>query len=468
MAEAARSMPAPGRRSLHLARAVDALRQGHWRRAEAELADETPEERARLMDEAFDLYHTEMAAQAEQLRDDQASAASGLDWFSTLFRSLPVPALMLDRDLHVVRTNDAAQTVLHIDGQALRRGLPLRRLLNRLEDEQNLIVPLLAGQTLQRDEIPLQNLHGETLWVDARLLPVAGPAADPGAAAFLAVFIDRTERLALQRAKNMADQARQAKELSESANRAKSELLSRVSHELRTPLNAILGFAQLLEMRHLPLDAQSLLWIHHIHDSGKHLLALVEEVLDLNQAEAGTLKVRRQRVELTALVRHLMLGHALSATDAGVSLVCEMAPQLGWEVQGDPTRVQEVLDNLLSNAVKYNRPGGEVLLRLSLGAGLVQIEVQDTGCGMDTEQLSHLFEPFNRLGVEGRRIPGRGLGLHIARTLARAMGGDLKAFSVPGSGSRFVLELQAFSASRAEALQDLPDLQDQPGSPGLG
>jgi len=427
-------------RALHLARAVEALRQGHLATARREV-DAVPTEGLSL-DDAFELFHTEIAAQAQQLRDDQSRVERSLDWFATLFRTLPVAAVMLDRRLTITHVNDCAEAELALDPESVRRGLPLRRLLARDADELHLLPRLGHGAALRIDELTLRALDGQLHWVDARITPAPYAELDAEGDAFLCVFIDRTERVALQRVQDRVAQVQREREIAQAANHAKSLMLARVSHELRTPLHAILGFSEMLRLADPPLPPQKLEWVSHIEFAGKHLLALVEEVLDLNQAEIGSLPLAHHAVRVTELARQMLALHEVSARKRGVQLSLSSAdPDL--MVDGEHTRVQQILDNLLSNAVKYNRPDGEVVVTVQPEGRMVRIDVTDTGRGMRPDQLEHLFEAFNRLGAEARpEVPGRGLGLHLARSMARAMGGELQATSIPDTGSCFTLRLR--------------------------
>jgi PAS domain S-box-containing protein len=230
----------------------------------------------------------------------------------------------------------------------------------------------------------------------------------------------------------------------EAANRAKSEFVARMSHELRTPLNAILGFAQLLD-NHAGerLQPSWREWLTRIQQAGWHLLAMINDVLDLSRVEAGTLALHDQRIELQEAIEASVAMVEDTAARRGVTILRERDPD-ATEVRGDSVRVRQVLINLLSNAVKYNREGGHVLVRSrALPGQRVQIDVADTGLGMTPEQVDRLFQPFNRLGRERTGVEGTGIGLVITKRLAELMGGTLQVRSQPGEGSVFTLVLPA-------------------------
>lgn len=230
------------------------------------------------------------------------------------------------------------------------------------------------------------------------------------------------------------------REASEIAHAAKSDFLSRASHEMRTPLNAVIGFAQLLEMLKGSDPAKTETYAHHIRVAGEHLMTLVTDLLDLNRVSHGTLKLSPQPLKLVDTVHEATDMLRGFAQDHGVDLSVHVAPEL--MVLADATRLRQVLINLGSNAVKYNRQGGLVRISADVAApGCVRVVVEDTGIGMTTEQLSRLFNPFERLGLERTRIPGVGLGLAIARSLVIEMGGALSVSSRPCIGTIISVDL---------------------------
>ena len=230
----------------------------------------------------------------------------------------------------------------------------------------------------------------------------------------------------------------------ESANRAKSEFLSNMSHELRTPLNAIIGFGQLLAAGDKqPLGPErTKAFVDHIVNAGRHLLTLINDILNLAQIEAGKMSLSLEPVALADVLKECRSMIEASAQARAIRLL--FPPQVQAVVQADRTRLKQVLLNLLSNAVKYNREMGTVVVDcIVLGPQRVRISVQDTGVGMRPEQVQALFQPFNRLGQEAGVQEGTGIGLVVTKHLVEMMGGEIGVSSALGTGSLFWIELRA-------------------------
>ena len=250
--------------------------------------------------------------------------------------------------------------------------------------------------------------------------------------ALVGISIDQTDR-------QLGEQALLDKAAAEQASRAKSDFLARMSHELRTPLNAVLGFSELMQSDSsqplLPLQAVR---AEHIRRAGRHLLTLIDDVLDLASVEAALLVPDEGPVALDEIVADAVQWMQPQAAQAGVRLHLRLTPS--W-VAGNARRLRQIAVNLLSNAVKYNRPEGEVWLDVQAaahdGRPGWQLNVRDNGRGLSEAQTALLFEPFNRLGMEHEGISGTGIGLAIVRELLQRMGGRIEVSSQPGQGSEF-------------------------------
>ncbi|GIX25451.1 MAG: hypothetical protein KatS3mg122_2682 [Caldimonas sp.] len=249
-----------------------------------------------------------------------------------------------------------------------------------------------------------------------------------------------------------AEQALRDKRAAELASQAKTEFLSRMSHEMRTPLNAMIGFAQLLAMSAgQPHAAQIRDYATHMLQAGRHLLALINDVLDLQRVEAGQLALSMGPVSLREASAQTQELLAPLAREYRIDI--ENLIPMDTHVRADPQRLRQVLLNIVSNAIKYNRPGGRVTLQAGDAAEhRVSIEVTDTGAGLDAAQLERLFQPFERLGRETSGIEGTGLGLFIAKRLIEEMGGRIHVRSSVGTGTTVSLELPRADAATANTI----------------
>ncbi|MBW7900355.1 MAG: PAS-domain containing protein [Rhodocyclaceae bacterium] len=238
------------------------------------------------------------------------------------------------------------------------------------------------------------------------------------------------------------------------ASRAKSEFLARMSHELRTPLNAILGFAQVLDKAaEAPLAAGQRECVSHILQGGRHLLGLINEVLDLSAIEAGRLEVDMAEVALAPLFGECLALVSPQAADRQVAVAADTGG--GLSVHADRIRLKQVLLNLLSNGIKYNRSGGRLTLAVADTGRTVRITVVDTGRGIPPELAARVFLPFDRLGVG--KVEGTGIGLAITRRLVELMGGRIDFTSTVGVGTTFHVELaKAGGSAPASVAADPP------------
>jgi PAS domain S-box-containing protein len=248
-----------------------------------------------------------------------------------------------------------------------------------------------------------------------------------------------------------AQQALVAQAEAVAANWAKTNFLSKMSHELRTPLNAVIGFSGLLHesawQRLTPQEAQQ---VELIHLAGAQLLALVEDVLDVSRIEAGHVLITLQDVDLIEELDVAITLSQAAANSSDVKLLPEYRKRGPLNLRTDPVRLRQVMLNLLSNGVKYNKRGGSVTVDIRLEPERLHICVDDTGLGMTVEQLSGLFQPFNRLGRENTTIVGTGLGMALTRQLVELMGGGIEVSSTPGVGTFFKVSLPYVAAQEGD------------------
>jgi PAS domain S-box-containing protein len=323
------------------------------------------------------------------------------------------PAEMLGRTVFDYYPPEQAQRFFDDDREVMRSG---RALIGR---EEPALDRSTGGQRwLLTTKVPLRD-------DDGRIVGIVGISRDIGE-------LRRVQEL------------RVAKERAEAANEGKSRFLANMSHELRTPLNAVLGYAQIL-MRDEALSERQRQGLATIRHSGEHLLALIDDALDLAKVDAGRLELCPEPVPLPEFVREIDDIIRVGAKDKQLAFHCDVPTDLPAVVEADEKRLRQVLLNLLSNAVKFTEAGA-VILRIAAtprGRGMVRLhfEVQDSGPGIAAEQHEAIFHPFVQGGTRQGRSSGTGLGLAISRQLTRLMGGDLRLESEPARGSRFWFEI---------------------------
>jgi PAS domain S-box-containing protein len=397
----------------------------------------------------------------ERIHQEERLRASE-ERFRNAFDFAPLGMALISMDGRFIQVNEALCQLLGHDAATLRAlGHHAVTFDNDLPHEQQRLHELFVqqqGAAYRSDPIsvvPFEKRYvhrdGHAIWtlVSVSMLHEAGePVCYLYQVNDLTAQKEAAQQLARVAAERMEHQAH------ELASQAKSEFLSRMSHEMRTPLNAVLGFAQLLQMRPDTDVRDVSAYSEHILNAGRHLLALVEDVLDLQRVAEGRLKLEMGAVSLSGCIDMVEQFLAPTAQARQVSFERDM-PHADLHIWVDAVRLRQVLLNLGSNAVKYNRTGGKVSWKAeALTNGNVALTVKDNGEGMSAEQQAKLFQPFERLGRETSTILGSGLGLVITRKLVEEMGGTIEVDSRPGEGTCMRVTFRAATPARAASAQD--------------
>lgn len=301
---------------------------------------------------------------------------------------------------------------------------------------------LATGDTTLNSPIAVLNQHGETRSFQANSAPIMGDNKTVNGAL---VSLDDITELEEKEVELIA-----ATKHAEQANQAKSDFLANMSHEIRTPMNAVLGFTELMRRGQVSNAVEANKYLETIHRNGKHLLGLINDILDLSKVEAGQFEVESIATEAHVVIHEVIDILKVRALDKGIGLRFEVTSDVPACIETDPARLRQILTNLIGNAIKFTADG-EVLVteafELTPDGPQLVIGIKDSGVGIPEESLKTIFDPFTQAeSSTTRRFGGTGLGLTISRKFARAMGGEISASSVFGSGSEFLIKIPALMA----------------------
>ncbi len=356
--------------------------------------------------------------------------------YKEVLRTMSECVIILEKSGKMVALNENVEKILGIKSEFLTES-SLMQLEYINEDGSPLPYSQLPGIITLKDGIPFHDFilgindrNKEPKWISVNSTPLK--ICDKEEQGALVTISDITER------KNMENALIQAKEEAEKANMAKSDFLSKMSHELRTPLNGILGFAQLLEMEETLNDDQRD-FVQEILSGGRHLLSLINDILDLSRIESGQIKVSIEEIDLLTIINECINIVQPQANKKRISLHNQLDQWQNIFVLADPIRLKQIFLNLLDNAIKYNREGGKVMIFSYFKGNEQIIHVADTGVGISVEEYQKVFVPFYR--IEGTQEEGTGIGLSLVKQLVQLMGGKISVTSQKGIGSDFFFSL---------------------------
>lgn len=345
--------------------------------------------------------------------------------------------LILDSDGRIVRFNPACEKVTGFSFSELQNQPIWEWLIapEQLENVRQVFDNLTdAGFESQYENDLMTSDGGRVLvaWNNSTIYDETGKVQF-----IVSVGIDFSERQAAQAA------LKQAKEQAEQANLAKSEFLSRMSHELRTPLNAILGFGQLLQFNNHNDDEDQNLYVREILQAGSHLLALINDVLDIARIEEGKFEVHLENTNASKIISESLMLIMPQASKIQIEIINNISKTTDYWVKADPLRLKQVLLNLLSNAIKYNVKDGKIFIDINRpNDQQLRIYIKDTGIGIPEEMLDRLFIPFERLShSKNTNVEGAGIGLALSKRMVELMQGSIGAECEAGKGCSFYIDL---------------------------
>ncbi|MES2583090.1 MAG: PAS domain-containing sensor histidine kinase [Pseudomonadota bacterium] len=397
-------------------------------------------EAMRHMLHELQVHQVELEMQNDELRQTQAALDAARARYFDLYDLAPVGYCTISEQGLVLEVNFTAAALLNMARSDVVNK-PMSSLIARSDQDTYYTCrkALFESGLPQGCELQLVRRDSAVFWAHVQISLAHEADHAPVQRLVLTDISARKAMDAILLEKNQALQVAQA--VAEKASLAKSDFLSNMSHELRSPLNAILGFAQLMDLGDPAPTATQKSSIDRILRAGWYLLDLIGEILDLTAIESGRLQLQSEPVALCEVLTSSQASVAPAAQARNIRMVCEQ-PHGALKVSADKSRLHQVLVHLLSNAIQYNRTGGTVEVSCSVQADQrIRVSVIDGGYGLSADKISHLFQPFNRLGRDSGSDEGTGVGLALSKRLVELMGGTISARSTIGVGSVFWIEL---------------------------
>jgi PAS domain S-box-containing protein len=377
-------------------------------------------------------YYPQLKEQINELSQAMRALQESEEKYRTYVNISPSPIFVMDFSGNFVDVNPAA---CKITGYSRKEMLKMSYsdIVDSLNKEYyDEIFKVLQDEGKISGEFPCINNEGKLFYLEVNAIITPDKR-------FIVIGMDITEK------KKTEDEMLRAKVAAENANRIKSEFLANMSHELRTPLNSIIGFSDML-LDEIPgeINDKQSQYIYNISQSGKHLLNIINEILDISKIESGKMKLYKEKVALDEVYKELYSTIKHLADKKNIDIKISLDSEENY-VSADRAKLKQILFNLTSNAIKFTENGGDVIINTSTNEKFVHISVIDTGIGIPKEGLKRLFTPFMQLdSSEARKYEGTGLGLALSKELVELHGGSIWAESEPGKGSNFTFTLPLY------------------------
>ena len=412
------------------------------KKTDASLPNTLPPETTEGLLHELQVHQIELEMQNEELRESHHALDIVRTRYFDLYDLAPIGYLTLNQHGLIQQANLTVASLLGMDRSTLIKQ-PLSKLILKADQDVYYLnhKKLMESGDTQSFDLQIVKNDLSAFWANLVITLANSNSSDNDNALEIRVVLNDIT------ARKQAEQALlAARQIAEKANLAKSEFLSSMSHELRTPLNAILGFAQLIESSNPPLTENQNRNIEHILKAGWYLLELINEILDLAAIDSGKILLHIETLSLAETLNDVEAMLEIQAKQRGINMLFPH-PDITYFVNADRVRVKQVFANLLSNAIKYNKPNGSVTVSYcKKNNQRIRVCVEDTGEGLTAENMTQLFQRFNRLDKEFSQEKGTGIGLVVSKRFMELMGGSIGVESTVGKGSLFWVELNLTDA----------------------